>query len=145
MKPADTEATGRELAELLNRIDDAEEAIRKATKEAKERVGGLRDRARELTAVLEEARELKERKHVHTTVYRTRKPKKPKTGQAIDDENRKRLALAKAVGIGHYEARDPDCPDEPPMMRCTECDEPRPDASKPCPVCADTKGAGDGA
>lgn len=77
MNPADREATARELVELLDRIDDAEEAIKKATKEAKERIGGLRDRARELrdvlaekkgaqlplaAAALEEAREVARRK-----------------------------------------------------------------------------------
>jgi DNA repair exonuclease SbcCD ATPase subunit len=54
MNPADREATARELVELLDRIDEAEEAIRQATKEAKERIGGLRSRARELRDLLAE-------------------------------------------------------------------------------------------
>jgi hypothetical protein len=54
MNAADHEAAARELVDLLQRIDDAEEAIRKATKEAKERIGGLRDKARELRDLLAE-------------------------------------------------------------------------------------------
>lgn len=73
----DRDAVARELTEVLDRIDQEEEKAREASKRAKERVGGLKDKARELrdvlagrrgvqlpmaAAVLEEANEVKARK-----------------------------------------------------------------------------------
>jgi hypothetical protein len=169
MKAADREATARELVELLDRIDEAEEAIRKATKEAKERVGGLRDKARELrdllagkkgaqlplaAAVLEEARAEEWKKarapyceecgqtfgtHNLGCSQHPDGPEKPKKrrkkAKTVEEANEERRGAARAVGAGIYESVDPELPDEPPVMCCTECQAPRTDAAKPCRVC----------
>lgn len=48
----DREAIARELTDTLDRIDAEEEKARDASKRAKERIGGLKDKARELRDVL---------------------------------------------------------------------------------------------
>jgi hypothetical protein len=73
----DRDAVSRELTDVLDRIDVEEERAREASKRARERIGGLKDKARELrdvlagrrgvqlpmpAAVLDEAREVKARK-----------------------------------------------------------------------------------